>query len=264
MFHVAGDTAFWRQRNERQRRVNVDGLAIVARACLDYGVDRLIHTSTVDTFGLDPSGGTFDETIGRFNLDGIGYHHGETKHAVDEVVRSAGRQGLDVVLIHPGMMLGPYDHTLQMGRVFFDLKRGDIPGVPAGGGTYCHVGEVALAHVAAVERGRSGQSYIFAGGPHTKLTRRDMFGRMARAVGAHAPDRVLSEATMIACGHLCKAVSAVGHRPPKMNPGLARYMSRPQYAASDRALRNLGYAVPEVEVTIDDALHWHRETGHDL
>lgn len=264
VFNVAGDTSLWRRSNAQQWKVNVEGPAVVSNACLNAGVQRLIHTSTVDVFGYDPDGGPVDEDTGTFNFDNIGYHYGETKVAGDAQVRAVADKGLDVVLIHPGMMIGPYDHTLQMGRVFFDLKNGKMPGTPAGGSSFCHVTEVAQAHIAAAEKGRSGESYICGGDTHTNLTYLEVFERIAKAVGGEAPSRTFPEWAMVAYGSLCETLSFVTNQPPDMNPGMARYVSRPQYASSDKAIRELGYQISDIDVAIQDALAWYKEQNYAL
>ena len=77
VFHVAGDTSFWKKHFDRQRRINVDGTVSVAEACLRHGVDRLVHTSTMDVLGHHPYG-VLTEATGHFNFDNMGYNYGET------------------------------------------------------------------------------------------------------------------------------------------------------------------------------------------
>ena len=70
---------------------------------------------------------------------------------------------IDAVIINPGSMIGPFDHTLQYGRLFGELQRGEVPGIPSGGVSWGHVAEVAKAHVTAIKHGRTGERYICAG-----------------------------------------------------------------------------------------------------
>lgn len=262
VFHVAGDTSFWKPLYAQQRATNVDGTLNVAHACLRHG-KRMVHTSTADVFGYRDDGECVDES-GTFNYTGMDYHYGETKHEADQALRTLYRQGLDVVLLHPGTLVGPYDHGLQMGRVFFDLKNGRIPACPPGGMSFCHATEVAHAHVRAAELGRAGRSYILAGMPHTNLLQKDMFERMAVAVGTHAPRRVMPEWLFVAYATGCEWVSYVTRQPPIINPGQARYMSRPQRLTSARAITELDYRVPAIESCIEDAVRWYRDNGYAL
>lgn len=260
VFHVAGDTSFWKRQYARQRAANVDGAENVARACLAHGIKRLVHTSTADVFGYDPAGGSVNESH-PFNYTGLGYHYGETKLEGDERIRAAIRDGLDAVLVHPGSIIGPWDHTLQFGRLFFELKAGEVPACPAGGASFCHATEVARAHIAAAEQGQCGESYLLAGMPHTNLAFTELFAKMARAVGAKAPRHTLPEWLFAAYGWGCEQLASVTGKAPQINPGQARYMSRPQFCDSSKAIRALGYRVPDIDTCIQDALAWYQ--GHN-
>ena len=41
--------------------------------------------------------------------------------------------GLDVFIINFGSKIGPFDHTLQFGRLFIDFRDKKVPGIPPGG-----------------------------------------------------------------------------------------------------------------------------------
>ena len=73
VFHVAGDTSFWKKNFKKQRVVNVEVPSMVAEACLKNKVKRLIHTSTVDVFGCNPEG-TADESWKDYNFANMGYN----------------------------------------------------------------------------------------------------------------------------------------------------------------------------------------------
>ena len=261
VFHVAGDTSFWKKRFDRQRRINVDGTVNVAEACLHHGVDRLVHTSTVDVLGHHPYR-VLTEATGHFNFDNMGYNYGETKLEGERRLRELEAQcNLDVVFIYPGFMCGPYDFTLQLGRVFFDLKNGSLPGAPPGGSSFCHVTEVARAHVAAATKGRRGEAYTCAG---WNLPTRVWLDHMADAIGAPRVKRTLPEWAMVAYGHLAELASTVTGKAPDMNPGQARYMSKFQYHDCSKAIDELGYVIPPITTIIGDAVDWYRSEGYEL
>ena len=264
VYHVAGDTSFWKKNFARQRRINIEGTVNVAEACLAQGVKRMIHTSTLDVLGYSPEGAALTEETGKFNFNNIGYNYGESKLEAEIRFRAYLDKGLDGVIIYPGFMMGPYDFTLQIGRVFFDLKAGTIPGAPAGGGSVCHVTEVARAHIAAAEKGRRGEGYLCSGMDYTNVSYQELFKRMAWAADAKAPRLTLPRSVMVAYGYLSEFISEFTRKPPEMNPGMAHYMSSPQYSDSSKAIRELGYHVPPVEECIQSALDWYRSNGFTI
>ena len=254
VFHVAGDTSFWKRRYERQRVINVDGSVHVAQACIDHGVRRLVHTSTIDALGFNP-GGVADETWSDYNYAGWGYNYADTKREGERRVRELGAErGLEVVVIYPGSMLGPFDFTLQFGRLFTELRDGKVPGCPAGGISFGHVTEVARAHIAAATQGRPGEGYICAG---LNAPYRELFELIAACVGAKAPRFDLPRAALVAYGAAAEAWSRISGSAPDMNPGMARFMSVRAYYDSAKAVDELGYRVIDLATIVGDAHAWY-------
>jgi len=262
VFHVAGDTSYWKRNYPRQRKINVDGALLVAQACLRHGVERMVHTSTLDVLGYCPDGGDFNEETGQFNFTNMGYHYGETKYEAEQKLRQLHiEQGLDVVFIYPGFMVGPFDYTLQLGKLFFELLEGKVPGYIPGGGSFCHVTEVAKAHIAAADKGLTGEGYLCAGLPHSNITHKAMWQKMAMAVGAKPLLFTIPRWAFLAYAYGCEFVAEFSRKPPQINPGQARYMLVEQYALSNKAVEVLGYQVPTVDECIEDAVSWYRANG---
>lgn len=257
VFNIAGDTSFWKRTVERQRRINVDGAVNVARACVRNGVRRLVHTSSVDTLGYNPDGVT-DETWTDFNFAGMGYHYAESKREGEHQVLAFGQQGLDVVVIYPGFLIGPWDYTLQAGRLFFDLRDGKMPLVPSGGASFAHAAEVARAHVAAARVSRPGEGYICAG---INDSFRHLAAEIARIIGAKPPSLVAPRWLLVLYGMIAETTARFTGRPPAMNPGQARYMSIRAAYSSAKAERELAYRVAPLSEQVHDALTWYREHG---
>jgi len=257
VFHLAGDTGWWKRNFERQRRINVDGAVNVARACRKHGVRRLVHTATVDALGYNP-GGLATETWRLYNYGGTGYNYADTKREGERRVREFNGEGLDVVVIYPGSMIGPYDFTLQYGRLFFDLRDGKVPGCPPGGVSFGHVAAVAQAHISAARSGRPGEGYICAG---VNVTYKQLFQGIAGCFGKSAPRLVMPRPVFVAYGYAMEALSAVTGKPPEVDPGMARYMSVNAWYDSGKAVRELGYEVVPLDAMIRDAYEWYRQNG---
>jgi dihydroflavonol-4-reductase len=258
VIHVAGDTSWWKKRFELQREINVTGAVNVAKACLKSGVKRLIHTSTTDTLGYN-SDGIADETWDQYNYAGTGYNYADTKREGEQQVLEYTNKGLEVVVIYPGSMIGPFDFTLQYGRLFFDLRDGKVPGCPKGGISFGHVTQVAKAHIAAIQKGESGQGYICAG---ENITYQALFQTIAEKFGKNAPGFIMPQSILVAYGYLLQTLSFITNKSPQIDPGVARYMSVKAYYDSSKAINTLGYQVIPVSKMIDDAYDWYIDNGY--
>ena len=258
VFHLAGDTSWWKRRFKRQRHINVDGAVNIARACQKHGVRRLVHTATVDALGYNPKG-LADETWTGYNYGGTGYNYADTKREGERRVREYNGQGLEVVVIYPGSMIGPYDFTLQYGRLFFDLRDGKVPGCPPGGVSFGHVAAVADAHIQAALKGRPGEGYICAG---VNVSYRELFQAIADCFSCAAPRLVFPRWAFVTYGYAMPLVSVFTGQPPEVDPGMARYMSVNAYYDSSKAVRELGYQVVPLADMVHDAYEWYRRNGY--
>jgi nucleoside-diphosphate-sugar epimerase len=153
VFHCAGNTTMWSRRFEVQWRDNVGGTENVAAAALARRAKRLVHVSTASVYGHGH--GAVTEDSPQVAPAGLGY--APSKAAAEAAVKAAVRQGLAAVIVNPGHIIGRYD-TQNWARMIRMTVRGKIPGVPPGGGSFCHAAAVADAMIAAAARGAPGQN----------------------------------------------------------------------------------------------------------
>ncbi len=261
VIHVAGDTSFWKKLFKRQRKINVDGVRNVMQAAYDAKIQKVIHTATVDTIGYNPEGLAdehWDDDPSHYNYANTGYNYADTKREGEKIVFEYAKKGLDVTIINPGSMIGPYDHTLQLGRLFMDIRDKKVFGCPPGGAPWAHVEEVAKAHITAIDKGKKGERYICGGLNETYKT---IFTQIAELLGVEAPEKVLSRRLMVFYGFVVEFISRFTNKPPGLNPGMARYMSVfPKYDSS-KAERELGFKSVPIKKIVEDARDWYIENG---
>ncbi len=249
VFHVAGDVSFWSGHRARQLRTNVEGTRNMAEAARRKGAKRFIHTSTVAVYGQQP--GVFDESaphLGRTSP--IGYLH--TKALAEEEVRKAVGEGLDAVLLNPANIVGPYDLS-NWSRLFRLVAEDKLPGVPPGRAPFCHVAEVAKAHLAAFERGRTGENYILGG---TEATYVEAFAAVGRLLGHPVPSKPIPAFALALAGRLGEMASRLTHREPDLTPEMATLLSSAILCRSDKAARALGFQSVALDVMFEDCYRW--------
>lgn len=254
VFHVAGDTSTWRKLATRRQMVNVVAANQLAEASLAAGVKRFVHTSTLDVHGYNQDGSALAEESGDTSLTGIGYDYADTKLEGERQVRAHLAQGLDVVVVYPGFMIGPFDHTLQLGRIIRDMQAGKRTFAPPGTSSFCDVRAVSAGILAAAEHGAPGEGYNLTG---HNLTYLDVFSRIADHVDAKHPPIKVSRRLLSAYGATAEWVAAVNRKVPEFDRGLAKYMSAPQASDWSKAARELGYEPGDLDRSIDDAARWY-------
>ena len=183
VFHVAAQAAYWRQSPEQVIRSAVDGTRNIVHACLQSGVQRLILTSSQAALGVPERGELLTEAH-TFNLPPKRFPYGYAKRQAElEALRDAG-QSLEVVVVNPSIVIGAGDVHQISGSLVIQAARGRTFLYTGGGTNIVHIDDVAAGHLAAAERGRSGERYILGG---ENLTHLQLFTLLAEVVGSRPP-----------------------------------------------------------------------------
>ena len=160
LFHVAGWYQVGSRTPELGRRVNVDGTRNALEAARRNSVPRVVYTSTL-AVNSDTGGRVVDESY-RFSGKHVSVYD-ETKAAAHDIAVEYASDGLDVVILQPGVIYGPGD-TSQVGAMIARTAQGSRVVVPrAGGFCWAHLEDVAHGHVQGMEKGAPGAAYMLAG-----------------------------------------------------------------------------------------------------
>lgn len=254
VFHLAASTSVWRRRNAEQAQVNIDGTRNVARAALAAGAGRLVATSTWNTYGVGRAEISEEST----QLGGSStINYVRTKFQAEEELRLAGSQGLAVVILNPGHMIGRYD-TRNWGRIIRMVDTGTLPGVPRLRGSFCHGAAVAAAHIAAVERGRPGCNYLL---PGVEASFAEVIGLAAELLGRPVPARTIPTWLLMLMARAKVMRAAITGQEPDMTPDGVALMANDPRITSDRARRELGYRPVPLRDMLEDSCNWLRDQG---
>ena len=165
VFHLAAIYRFWARDPRIFYEVNVGGTLNVLRAVRAARCERLVYTSTVGVLGLGAAydGGPADETC-YVDIAHLAGSYKRSKFVAEHEVLRACAEGIDACIALPTFPLGPGDVApTPTGKVVLDFLNGKMPAFADTALNVAHVDDLALGHVAALERGSRGRSYILGG-----------------------------------------------------------------------------------------------------
>jgi nucleoside-diphosphate-sugar epimerase len=178
-------------------------------------------------------------------------NYNRTKWLAEEEVRRGVSRGLDAVILNPGNILGPFD-LANWSRMFVLLSAKRLPGVPPGSMPWCHVRDVVAAHIAALERGRTGENY-FLTGPDAHFS--EVMAIAARHMGVKAPFPVPRIAMRIG-GRVGEWKSMFTRKAPYTTPEMALLFCSTMLYISAKAERELGYSTCDLATMVKDTYEW--------
>jgi dihydroflavonol-4-reductase len=162
LIHVAGWVSLGSDRRGLGHRINVVATRELIEESRRAGVERFVYTSTLHTLAAGSAASPADEDA-PWNLECVDSPYCRSKRQAEEIVRRANRQGLDTIVLCPGMALGPRDPKPTSTRLVHAMARSQIAVVPRGGIPIIDVSVLALAHRRALTSGQPGERYAVVG-----------------------------------------------------------------------------------------------------
>ena len=246
VYHLAGLVSYKKKDAARQYGTNVVGTRNVMKASLEAGVKRVVHTSSVAAMGIPKSGEIGTEEI-EYNLAGKGLNYCDTKHEAELEAISAHKEGLNVIILCPGIIFGEGDTHPHHHAIFAAMSRGSMIGVPAGGVTFSDINDVVAAHIACLDHGTFGERYAIVS---ANLSFKEAASTFARISGAHSPLFKIPGPLLVFAGMLAEDfLPNLGINPPltRQNAWLSQHEI---FFSSEKAAQDLGVKFTSFEETI--------------
>ena len=260
VFHLAGISDWRHTPADVVYRVNVDGARNMMEAAKRAGVKRFVLTSSSSALGKPPPGRDLIDENDAFNLKPEEFAYGHSKYLAELEAEKFAHEGLHVVMVLPTAVMGPRDLKFISGELIIQVLKRGIPGVPPGGLNYIDVRDLAEAHIAAAENGRSGEKYILGG---NNMTHRESIDIIAMAVGAKAPAIDIPRWAIPPMAVLFDVLKTVGVKLPGNVDGDSVRLSKEfLYYDTGKAHRDLGLKTRPFEESVRDAYEWYKENGY--
>ncbi len=188
LYHLAAIVSTTATHDLRMWQVNVEGARNASRAATEAGVARMIYFSSIVVFDPNPLHEPLDEARPRMRV-AAGSPYVRSKVVGEDTVRQQLDAGLDLVVVHPTVVIGPNEthHVGVVQSLFFAWLAGRLPAIFAGGFDAVAAGDVVAGAMAAATQGRSGESYILGGGDHDVLALLRRARALVERSGARAP-----------------------------------------------------------------------------
>ncbi len=260
LFHVAADYRLWVRDPDEMYRSNVEGTRAILEAARESGVRRVVYTSSVATMGFNSNGHLADENSPVSLANMIG-HYKRSKFMAEEVALEAGRSGMDVAVVNPTTPVGERDiKPTPTGRIVVDFLKKKFPAYVDTGLNLVDVTECARGHVAALEKGRSGERYILGG---ENLSLKQILDKLAAITGLPSPRIRVPYVVALAAGVVDQVVTGyIRNREPRATIDTVRMGRKKMFVSSSKAERDLGWKNVPVDGALRRAVEWFQANGY--
>ncbi len=251
---IEGDRAHRREVYE----CNVLGTRNVLQAARDVEAGRVVVTGSFSAVGydLDDPSAPSDETMQFYPMERT-MPYERSKALVEHECWRAAAAGQDVVVATCCAVVGPADFLpSRLGRTMCDYTNGKLRAFVDGGFEFVAARDIVEGHVLCMQRGRSGEKYIFSTEFKTISDILDLYEDVS---GIPRPRRQIPVRLMLCFSEVASLYLSRFHPgfPQRFTPGAIRLLQKRRHADTRKARRELGYQPTSIRAAVHEAYAFH-------
>ena len=184
VYHCAGLVSFTKDNSESLYKINVEGTANVVNACVDAGVKKLIHVSSVAALGRIRNEQMVNEKM-QWTETTSNSKYGKSKYLGELEVWRGIAEGLNAVIVNPVIILG--NGNIDDGSTgIFKSAFNEFPWYAEGVSGFVDVRDVALAMILLMESDIHSERFIISG---HNVSYKDVFSKIAEVFNKKTPSK---------------------------------------------------------------------------
>ena len=251
VFHLAGIVEIGTGNKKQLFRVNIEGTKNILNACQVNHIPRLVYTSSVHAIEELPKTEVMKE-VDLFDPNKVKGLYAKSKAIATDLVLHQTDPSLEVVIVHPSGVIGPYDYQLSnISQLFIDFLMGRLGAYMSGGYNFVDVRDVAFGIVQAGLIGKNKECYILSG---EEITVKELLDKIAEYTGTKKVKTKLAYWFILSMSYFAEIYYKIVKRKPLFTHYSIVVLRSNYHFSNDKAKKELGFKVRNINETICDAI----------
>tara|TARA_B100001146_G_scaffold225178_1_gene247262 strand:- start:2496 stop:3515 length:1020 start_codon:yes stop_codon:yes gene_type:complete len=245
VYHCAALISFDPKDYNRLKKVNVEGTANVVNLCLSHHIQKLCYVSSIATLGTAVKGAAISEET-HWNPEGENSVYAIAKYGAEMEVWRGSQEGLQVVIVNPGVIIGEGHWDSASAAVIKTGMRG-IPIYTSGGLALVDVQDVVRCMIALMKSTVSQERFILVG---ENISYKNLLETMAAMVGKKPPRKFIAQWKMQLISKVEGVLSFIFRWKRKLPPATVRSMYTLHLYDASKIQRLLGVQFTPIEKSL--------------
>ena len=184
VYHCAAFVSFEPDKFNLLQKTNIKGTANIVNFCIDHKVEKLCYVSSIAALGASLNNKAITEDT-EWNKEIDNSVYAITKYGAELEVWRGTQEGLDAVIVNPGVIIGPGIWRYGSGSLIKMIYNG-LKYYTTGSTGYVDVNDVVKAMIQLVKSDVKNERYILVS---ENLSFKDFFTKTANYLGVKPPQK---------------------------------------------------------------------------
>lgn len=227
------------------RKINTKGTANIVNLCLANQIKKLAYISSIAALGKHESSLHVDEET-EWNDTNINVY-ALTKYAAEMEVWRGTQEGLDAVIINPGVILGAGFWDSGSGLYFKQIAKG-LPMYPPSGTGFISVKDVVKIITSLMESNIKNQRYVAL---NKNLAHKDVLSKIAVQLGKKPSKKIVKYWQLSLFSKLDYFINLITRRGRKLTSNGVNSLKRQDIYSNEKIKDALGFKFDDLDAEIN-------------
>lgn len=188
IYHSAAIIGYDSSYYDAMYKCNIEGTANVVNVALSKGVKRLLHVSSIAAIGGKPNEVIDEHT--KWEKNEWTTHYGITKMLAEREIYRGISEGLNAVIVNPGIILGVGKENKSTMRIFRKIQQQKLPFYTNGTNGFIDVKDVVAICISLMNSETVAKRYILVA---ENYSFKYYFESIAKSLNVNPPKKVLTK-----------------------------------------------------------------------
>ncbi|MBN2167350.1 MAG: NAD-dependent epimerase/dehydratase family protein [Marinilabiliaceae bacterium] len=252
VYHAAAYVSFNPRKKSQVFKINTEGTTNMVNACLETGIEKFCHISSIGALGTTTDNKPVTEES-NWHVHKKRSNYSQSKFDAEMEVWRAAKEGLPVIIVNPGVIIGPCPLNRSTGSLFALGKNG-YRLYPSGSNTFVDVRDVAEASILLMESNVFEERYIVAG---ETIRFKELLNILATAMNVAKPTHKAPKWLAEVAWRLERLRSLIITNEPLLTNESTRASYSNSNYSSNKLIEQFNFQFRPIEQAINETWRWY-------
>lgn len=246
VYHTAAFISFNPKHFSKLLKTNVEGTANVVNLCLAHHINKLCHISSIATLSSSKNGALINEE-NEYNPEDENSVYAITKQGADMEVWRGTQEGLNAIILKPGVILGSGHWSTSSSSIFNNVFKG-IPYYTPGGTGIVDVQDVVTAMMGLMNSEVKNEHFILIG---ENASFKNLMTQIAVGFQKKGPIKAIPKWILLLYCNFEWLMHTIFNKKRKFSKGMVSSLYSKTSYSSEKITTNFNFTFTPLEKTIE-------------
>ena len=245
VYHCAALVSFNPKLSQQMRKVNIEGTANIVNFCIENSVQKLCHISSIATLGDSINGNVISEK-NEWNSNSDNYY-AITKYGAEMEVWRGSQEGLEIIIVNPGVILGSGFFDEGSGKLFSKIYNG-FPFFTEGVTGFVGVKDVVLPMIQLMKSGIKNERFVLVS---ENCEFKSILFQIADNLGKKRPSIKIGKYGLELFWRIEQIIASIFGKEPLMTKNSAKASYQKEFFSSQKLIDALNHQFEPIQSVIE-------------